>query len=105
MTEHDPATGGTPDGDDQKFTVEQLHSFQWGVAATLMPVTGGWRIHYFSVPDFDEEPGTTFPTFEAAISALQEVLPTVNTEEARATAREELEQRLHESPGLDTDGA
>ena len=83
------------------MTIDRLRTFQWGVAATIMPVTDGWRIHYFSVPDFDEEPGTTFPTFEAAISALQEVLPVVNTDEARATAREELKGRLRESVGRD----
>jgi hypothetical protein len=76
-----------------KLTPEQLRGLQYGVAVTLMPVSEGWRVHYFSIPDFDEEPGTDFPSFEAAIDAIEDVLPAVNTPEERARARDELEQR------------
>lgn len=85
-----------PDG-RQALTSEQLRGLQYGVAATLMPVGDGWRVHYFSIPHFEHEPGTDFPSFDAALEAIVEVLPAVNTDEHRAKAREELRDRLRTS--------
>jgi hypothetical protein len=76
-----------------ELTPEQLRGLQYGVAAIIMPVSGGWRVHYFSIPDFGQEPGTDFPSFEAAIAAIEDVLPAVNTPEERARARDELQER------------
>jgi hypothetical protein len=54
-------------------------------------------VHYFSIPDFDQEPGTDFPSFEAVIDAVRDVLPAVNTSEERTRAREELNERMRDS--------
>jgi hypothetical protein len=84
-------------GEDLSATLKQLRGLQYGVAVTLMPVSDGWRVNYFSIPDFDAEPGTTFPTFEAAIEAIEQVLPAVNTDEEKARARDELREYLRRS--------
>ena len=52
-----------------------------------MPVTDGWKIDFFSVPDFEQEPGTTFSSLREAVQTILEWLPRVNTEEERAKAR------------------
>jgi len=77
------------------LSAEQLEALQNGVAATIMPVTNGWRVQYFSVPSFDQEPGTTFPTFASALAAIGDVLPRVNSPEERARARADLEALQH----------
>jgi hypothetical protein len=59
-----------------------------------MPVSDGWCVHYFSVPDFDAEPGDTYSSFETALAAIGDILPMVNAEEERARALQELEQRF-----------
>ena len=82
-----------PEG-DAAFTPEQLHAIQAGIATTLMPVRDGWRVDYFRVVDFEAEPGTTFPTFEAAVEAITEVLPVINSDEERECAREDLHQLM-----------
>lgn len=88
--------GPPPDG-RLRLTPEQLRGLQYGVAASLMPVGDGWRLHYFSLPHFEDEPGTDFPSFEAALDAMVEVLPAVNTDEERARARDELHDRMRNS--------
>jgi hypothetical protein len=75
---------------DTTLTPEQVQGLQHGVGASIMPVSDGWRVHYFSIPTFEEEPGTTFPDFDSALAAIKEVLPPVNTEEQRERAREQL---------------
>jgi hypothetical protein len=80
-----------------ELTLEQLRSYQYGIAGVIMPVTDGWRIHYFSLPNFDEEPGTTFPTYEAAMSGLDEVLPVANSPQERERATDELRERVRRS--------
>jgi hypothetical protein len=92
----------TPEGEDEEstdeddflLTVRRLQGLQQGIAALLMPVESGWRVHYFSRPTFDTEPGTDFPDFDAALAAIAEVLPVVNTSEEKARAQEELRQYL-----------
>lgn len=79
------------------MTPEQPRGLQYGVAATLMPVGAGWRVHYFSLPHFEEEPRTDFPSFEAALHAMVEVLPAVNTDEEGARASDELRDYLRSS--------
>lgn len=88
---------GTEPDRPPPLTPEQLRGLQYGVAATLMPVGDGWRLHYFSLPHFEDGPGTDFPSFEAALEAMVEVLPAVNTDEERARARDELRDRLRDS--------
>lgn len=83
-----------PDQGDE-LSLEQLRGLQHGVAATITPVSDGWRVHYFSVPDFEQQPGTTFSTFQAALAAMDEVLPVVNSSKERSRARDELRERLH----------
>ncbi len=82
---------------DEALSPEQLRGLQDGVGAVILPVTDGWRIRYFSLPDFDAEPGTTFSSFDAAMAALQKVLPVINTDEERARARQELHEQLDRS--------
>jgi hypothetical protein len=74
------------------LTPEQLRALPHGVAATLMPVHDGWRVQYCSLPSFEDEPGSTFPSFEAAIAALSEMLPRVNSEDQRRRARAHTER-------------
>jgi len=99
MTSDDDAAGKPAErADPYQLTLEQLRGFQFGVAVVIMPVTEGWRVHYFSIPDFDDEPGTTFPTYGAAMQAVDDVLPVVNSREQRERATHELRERLrHEA--------
>jgi len=92
-------TGEPPDSGELFLSAEQLEALQHGVAATIMPVASGWRVQYFSGQDFDGQPGTTFPSFAAALAAIGEVLPRVNSEEERARARADLQalQELSEA--------
>lgn len=76
--------------DDPELTILRLQGLRDGIGAFIMPVTAGWRIHYFSSPAFDEEPGTDFPTFQKAMAAIADVLLAVNTEEEKERAREDL---------------
>jgi hypothetical protein len=69
---------------------EQLRGYEHGWAVTIMPVGAGWKIQYFSSPDFERESGTEFSTLEAALDAIATVLPAANSEEQRQRAREEL---------------
>lgn len=75
------------------LTDEQLAAFEQGWAAVIMPIHDGWKIRYVSPPTFGDERGTTFGTIDEALAAIREVLPAVNTPEARARARQEFEQR------------
>ncbi|MDQ2743460.1 MAG: hypothetical protein M3Z66_14375 [Chloroflexota bacterium] len=77
---------GPPPDADRTLTPEQLRGLQYGVAATLMPVGDCWRLHYFSIPHFEE-----------ALHAVVEVLPAVNSNEERARARNELRDHLRNS--------
>lgn len=61
-----------------------------------MPIRAGWKIHYFSIPDFESELGTPFTTFADAIDAVCSVLPAANSEDQRAKARSELRRLLSE---------
>src|SRR5436305_12352809 len=98
MSFDDDAAREALDSDNRtELTLEQLRGFQQGIAVTIMPVRDGWRVHYFSITDFDDEPGTTFPSFEAALAAVEEVLPAVNSPEERERADRELRQRLRDS--------
>jgi len=80
--------------DDVELTIRRLEGLQQGIAGILMPVSDGWRVHYFSLPTFDNEPGTTFSSFETAIEAIVSVLPAVNTLEEKARAGVELREYL-----------
>lgn len=75
----------------QPLTDEQLAAFKQGWAATIMPVEDGWKINYFSVSDFEDEPGTTFPSIDEALGALRAILAAVNLPEERERARRALE--------------
>ncbi|MGH2441796.1 MAG: hypothetical protein ACRDFX_01365 [Chloroflexota bacterium] len=81
-------------GDAADLTQEQLLGLQYGVAATIMPVAKGWRIRYFSTHNFEGEPGTTFPNFDAALQAMAEVLPLINSAEERVRSHDELLRRI-----------
>lgn len=98
-----PETGDPDDaeGISEEFglSAEQLRGLQWGVAATIMPVQRGWRIHYFSIPTFEEEPGTDFPSFDVAIAAVIETIPAINSHEKRARALAEFRTRLRRPSG------
>ena len=85
------------------LTPEQLRGWQWGVAATVMPTQAGWRVRYFSVPDFDREEGTDFPTFEAALGAIADILPSANSDASRQRASAELRRRIQASSSGDGD--
>lgn len=87
----------TEPGEELVLTPEQLQGLSRGVAATIMPVSGGWRVHYFSIPDFENEPGDDFPTFEDALAAVSGVLPALNTEEERQRAAAEYREQLPSS--------
>lgn len=76
---------------------EQLEGLRRGVAATIMPVNDGWRVHYFSLPSFEEESGTDFPSLAAALQAVADVLSSINSAEQRERAAAEL-QALTETP-------
>jgi hypothetical protein len=100
------ADGAGPDrehleGTEGTLSEEQLEAFEYGWAATIMPAREGWRVQYFSMEDFEGEPGDVFATFEDAIAAISEVLPVVNSEEERARARRELRARRAGRQGRD----
>lgn len=69
-------------------TEEDLRGFEYGVAASIMPVSEGWKVDYFSVPDFEREPGHVFATFDHAMEAMARVLPHANPPEARDNVRD-----------------
>ena len=83
---------------DIGMTAEQLAAYEHGWGAMIMPSSRGWKLYYFSVPDFDEEPGTVFPDFDAAMDALYEILPAANSQEQKEKARRDLE-RLSQQTG------
>jgi hypothetical protein len=64
------ANGGLLDEDDFALTVRRLQGLQHSIAALLMPVEDGWRVHYFSRPSFEPMPGTDFPDFHDALDAI-----------------------------------
>jgi len=104
MTRNDDADGPEPSAGKIRMTEEQLRAYEQGWAARIMPVKAGWKIDYFSIPDFEREPGTVFPTFEDALIALAEVLPAANAEEQRLKAREDLRRLRTESDRSDEAG-
>jgi hypothetical protein len=72
---------------------------EYGLGARIMPVSDGWRVDFFSVPDFEQEPGTTYDSLEDAVQILLEWLPKVNSPEERDRARaveEELRRRMND---------
>lgn len=77
---------------DEALSPEQLWGLQCGVAASIMPAADGWRVHYFSLSDFDSQPGTSFPSFDEALAAIKAVLPHVNSPEQRVRAQQELRE-------------
>ncbi len=77
---------------DTPMTAEQLQAYEWGWGAKLMPVKDGWKIHYYSTPTFEKEPGTVFPDFAEAIAALCTLLPEANSPEQKDQARADLER-------------
>lgn len=82
------SANGTP------LSVEQLRAYEWGWGAKLMPVKDGWKLHYYSTPSFEEEPGTVYSTLVDAIEALSDILPAANSLEQKERARADL-ARLH----------
>lgn len=62
-------------------TEDDLRGFEYGVAASIMPVSDGWKVDYFSVPDFEREPGHVFSSFDRALAAVARVLPHANPPE------------------------
>lgn len=98
---------GEPDNaevNEIHLNVRQLRAFQYGVGARLMPVHDGWRLDFFTVEDFEREPGTTYRTLDESMEVVRRLLPTVNTEEARAKARtmdEMLSARLFSAEQFD----
>jgi hypothetical protein len=91
---------------ETSLNARQLRAFQHGLGARIMPVADGWKIDFFSVPDFEQEPGTTFSRLQEAVQTILEWLPRVNTEEERAKARaleEMLWLRLQEELQADPD--
>lgn len=83
-------TSDSDSADRRALSENQLEALQHGVAATVMPVSGGWRVHYFSVPDFDDQPGTDFAAFADALQSIADILPTINSPEERERAVEDL---------------
>lgn len=69
------------------LNARQLRAFRYGLGARIMPATDGWKIDFFSVPDFEREPGTTCSSLKEAVQLILEWLPRVNTEEERAKAQ------------------
>lgn len=63
-------------------------SYEYGVGASIMPVGEGWKVAYFSSPNFESQTGTVFGTFEEALMAIEELLPLVNSAEEKVKARE-----------------
>ena len=76
-----------------QLTDEQLRAFEQGWAVTLMPVPGGWKLHYFSSSAFATAPGTTVPTFEQALADIATILPAVNSPVEQERARQALAVR------------
>ena len=93
MTPTDESSNVTAHHATHPLTDEQLAAFEQGWAVVIMPVPDGWRIRYVSANVFADEPGTTFEAINEALAAIQEVLPAVNTPEARARASRERKQR------------
>lgn len=83
----DSAVRGAP---EQPMTMDQLRAYEQGWGVRIMPIRVGWKVHYFSTPDFENEPGSPFASFEDAIEAVCAVLPAANSEEQRAQARADL---------------
>jgi hypothetical protein len=82
------------------MNARQLRAFRYGLGARIMPVNKGWRVDFFSVPDFEQESGTDYPSLQEAVETVMEWLPRVNTEEEREKARlmeELLRLRLQEN--------
>jgi hypothetical protein len=94
MCDVDPS-GTSPKADDARtLSPSELRGLQYGVAAAIMPVTGGWRVQYFSIPSFEAEPGTDFSTLEGAVVETAKILAAMNTDEERARACDELRQHM-----------
>jgi hypothetical protein len=87
MTEERDNVSEAHDPLETSLNARQLRAFQYGLGARIMPVADGWKIDFFSVPDFEQEPGTTFSSLQEAVQTILEWLPRVNTEEERAKAR------------------
>ncbi len=93
-----------PGGFDPDLPDDQILALQQGIGVSIMPVSDGWRVLYFSLPDFDEEPGKTFRALDAAVADVVRMLPKLNTEERREKARQELAKRLLERNRASRDG-
>lgn len=90
MSEENDEAGEEASGElEIPVNVQQLRAaYQYGVAATIMPVHDGWKIAYFSSDQFEEREGTTFTTFEEAMAGIAELLPVINSEEEKAKLRD-----------------
>ena len=89
----DVAGENQPESDEIPLNARELRAVQRGVAATIMPVAGGWKVQYVTGLDFEDEHGTTYSQISEAVEAIIKMLPLVNSEEGRARARE-MEERL-----------
>jgi hypothetical protein len=87
LTEERDEVGEELGGVEIPLSARQLHAFQYGLGARIMPAHDGWKVDFFSVPDFEQEPGTTFATLQEAVQLVLEWLPRVNSEEERAKAK------------------
>jgi hypothetical protein len=95
---HDPGAPEEPtESGDVSLSNQQLEAFERGWGASIMPDRDGWKVQYFSVQDFDDEPGDVFASFEEAVEAISDVLPAVNSEADRARAQKLLQQRRRAS--------
>ena len=95
---HDPGTPGEPpESGDVSLSNQQLAAFEQGWGASIMPDRDGWKVQYFSIQHFADEPGDVFASFEEAVAAISDVLPAVNSEADRARAQKLLQQRRRAS--------
>jgi len=96
---HDRGAQGELTGSgDAALSDRQLEAFEQGWGASIMPDRDGWKVQYFSVQHFADEPGDVFASFEEAVAAISDVLPVVNSEADRARARKTLQDRRRHAP-------
>ena len=91
------AQGEPGESGDVSLSDEQLEAVAQGWGASIMPDRDGWKVQYFSVQNFADQPGDVFASFEEAVAAITDVLPAVNSGADRERAQKTLQERRRRS--------
>ncbi len=74
--------------EDLPLSLHQIHGYEHGWAARIVPMKAGYRVGYYSTTHLEDEVGTDFPTPQEALKAVEELLPVANSAEERAKAKD-----------------